>query len=368
MIPLAEALAIVDASTRPVAARNADLAAACGRTLAADVIVTGPQPEAALALRDGWAVRSQDTADAGSYAPAPLSGALRIAAGEPMPAGTDAVAPEETVLCRGELAESVAPIAPGDGVLLRAADAQAGHKLCLMGRRLRLIDQAVLRAVGIRQVGIREPRLRLVRGGRGGEVIAAAYEWLGRTLANEGAAVRHNVGAAPGQSLAADQLAAAFRDETSDAIFVVGGTGTGSTDMSVAALATFGQVKFHGVALLPGQTAAFGLAGTKPVLLFPGRLDAALAVWLTLGRRLLERIAGSQMDEAVSMAELSRKIASPLGMAEIVPVRRRGNSAEPLAGGYLSLSSLAAADGWIFIPDHSEGWPAGTQVAVRPLA
>ena len=34
------------------------------------------------------------------------------------------------------------------------------------------------------------------------------------------------------------------------------------------------------------------LSGTRPVLLLPGRLDAALAVWLVLGRRMLARLSG----------------------------------------------------------------------------
>jgi molybdopterin biosynthesis enzyme len=67
------------------------------------------------------------------------------------------------------------------------------------------------------------------------------------------------------------------------------------------------------------------------------------------------------------MAELSRKVTSTVGMAEVVPVRCNGHRAEPLAGGYLSWSVLARADGWLLLPPESEGYPAGAQVAVRPL-
>jgi molybdopterin biosynthesis enzyme len=290
--------------------------------------------------------------------------------GEPLPPGADAVAPEEAMLCRDGIAEALAPLAPGDGVLMPAADAQAGRTLCQAGRRLRAIDRAVLQAAGIRQVAIREPRVRLICAGVPGAAIASAYEWLGRLLADEGAAVIANESGvvANDDPRQARDLAAAFRDERSDAIFVLGGTGAGSTDVSVVTLARLGRVAFHGVALVPGQTAAFGLAGNRPVLFFPGRLDAAVAVWLAIGRRLLAGLAGGRVEEAVIMAQLSRKIASSPGMAEVVPVRRSGNAAEPLASGYLSLSSLARADGWILVPAHSEGFPAGAQVAVSPFA
>jgi len=38
-----------------------------------------------------------------------------------------------------------------------------------------------------------------------------------------------------------------------------------------------------------------------------------------------------------------------------------------LASGYLSLTALSGADGWMLVPADSEGYPAATQVAVRPL-
>ena len=55
-------------------------------------------PKAALALRDGYAVRSDATLDASSYAPAPLSPApARVDTGDAMPAGADAVAALDAV-------------------------------------------------------------------------------------------------------------------------------------------------------------------------------------------------------------------------------------------------------------------------------
>jgi molybdopterin biosynthesis enzyme len=53
-------------------------------------------------------------------------------------------------------------------------------------------------------------------------------------------------------------------------------------------------------------------------------------------------------------------------MTELVPVRCSTGVAEPLGSGYLSLTALARSDGWIVVPADSEGFPAGTQVAVRP--
>src|SRR5690606_8591664 len=113
-------------------------------------------------------------------------------------------------------------------------------------------------------------------------------------------------------------------------------------------------------------TTALGFVGAKPVLLLPGRLDAAVAGWLLVGHPLLMRLAGRPAEEPPLVAALSRKVASPLGLAELVPVRHRSGAVEPLAGSYLAPQALARSDGWVLVPADSEGFPAGTRVPVRP--
>jgi len=68
LTPLADVLARVDALVKPVTPRTAELAAAFGQTLAEDVILHAPVPATARALRDGWAVSSDLTTDAGAGA------------------------------------------------------------------------------------------------------------------------------------------------------------------------------------------------------------------------------------------------------------------------------------------------------------
>ena len=110
------------------------------------------------------------------------------------------------------------------------------------------------------------------------------------------------------------------------------------------------------------------MAGRRPVLLLPGRIDAALAVWLTIGRRVLRRLSGAAAeDERLTRARLTRKIASAPGLAELIAVRIEADGAPPIASGYLSMATLAISDGWILVPAESEGYPAGTRVTVRPL-
>jgi molybdopterin molybdotransferase len=87
-----------------------------------------------------------------------------------------------------------------------------------------------------------------------------------------------------------------------------------------------------------------------------------------IGRRLLAQLTGSPDEGAPgNKMKLARKLASTLGLAELVPVRVRDGEAEPIGSGYVPLSALAQADGCILVPADSEGYPPGTEVVIRPF-
>jgi molybdopterin biosynthesis enzyme len=361
LTPLADVLARIDAQVEQVAPREVETVTAAGRVLAGDVSVV-LHPRVPLALRDGWAVRAELTTDAGSYAPAPLPGATRIDVGEPMPADADAVAPLEVVVTRNDRMEIIAPVAAGEGVLPAGADADRGKTLAREGRRFTPTQAAVLAGLGVGRVHICEPRVRLVRvRAAGDDLIDAAMHLLAGEIAALGGRI---LGDELGTSDA--RLDDVLLDDTTDAIIAIGGTGGGRHDTSVHALARVGRVEAHGIAPSPGETAAFGFVGPRPVLILPGRLDAALAVWLVLGRRILARLAGCTEEAPATKAKLSRKVASALGLTELVPVRMCDGAAEPIASGYVPLSALAQADGWLLVPADSEGYPPGAEVVIRP--
>jgi molybdopterin molybdotransferase len=152
-----------------------------------------------------------------------------------------------------------------------------------------------------------------------------------------------------------------------DAVAMIGGTGAGARDDTVHALARTGSVEAHGIALSPGETAAFGITNSRPVLLMPGRLDAAIAVWLLIGQAILARLRGGTEHLASRKSTLIGKITSTVGLTELVLVRQAGDGVEPLASKYLPLATLAQADGWIVIPAASEGLPPGARVTLCPL-
>lgn len=357
LAPLADVLAALG-RIAPVAAREVPAQAAPGHVLAADAILAADLPRTAIAMRDGYAVRSDWSLDASSYAPALLPSPPRcVDAGEALPDDADAVAPFDAVETDAAGARMTMTVAPGDGVLPAGADGAAAAMLLRAGTRLSVSQASILMAAGHRNVSVRAPRICVSRAKADeSDMIAGAMAMIARDCEAQGCTVQ--AGTSPRHALAS---------QDTDAVIGIGGTGSGRGDAAVTALTDAGKVLFHGIGISPGETAAFGFAGSRPVLLLPGRLDAALAAWLLVGRPMLARLAGADDDPPSAPAALTRKIASAIGLAEVVPVHCADGEAEPLATGYWPLQALARANGWVLVPAASEGWPAGTRVDVRPL-
>jgi molybdopterin biosynthesis enzyme len=355
LTPLHAILACIQSRVAPVPPHRSALVPAHGATLAEDV-VSAERPQRAIALRDGFAVEAAAIADAGPYTPVPLTlVARRIDAGDAMPNGTDAVAPLDAIALRGDRAEAIAAVAPGEGVLQAGGDAAPAAILRRAGVRLRAIDVAAMAVAGIAEVSIRLPHIAVVRGSAWRTPILDAAHGL----------LVHAVTRAGAHPSDPETLEEALKDRQSDAVIAVGGTGSGRRDGAVQEMMRRGRLEAHGIAIGPGDTAAFGFVDERPVLLAPGRLDAALAVWLFIGRPLAGKLAGVVADDTPAIVPLRHKVTSTIGITELVPVDIREGMAEPLGAGYLSLTSLAHSGGWIAVPAESEGFAAGAEVAVH---
>ena len=266
----------------------------------------------------------------------------RVEVGQPMPPDTDSVAPFDAVKVTDGSAEALVTINPGDGVLPAGGDCDPAIPLRRAGERLRMTDIAAFAAAGIARVTVREPRVRVLPL-RGSGIINAAARLVAGDIERRGGAARLDD--------AGRDLGAVLGAENADAIVVIGGTGNGRNDNSVQTLAREARLAVHGIALTPGETAALGFAGARPVLLLPGRLDAALAVWLMVGRRILERLAAATMTkradrdfDAGAQGHLHRRSCrSRAGAAQRRPGRAAGEqiSAAVVAGALRRLDSGA---------------------------
>jgi molybdopterin molybdotransferase len=183
------------------------------------------------------------------------------------------------------------------------------------------------------------------------EVLADALSLL---VARDGGVARCRVGAWP--------------EGGADAVLLVGRSGWGADDDAALRLeAAGGRLEHHGIAMIPGGSAGLGWAGAVPVVLLPGDPYAALATYEVLAGRLLRRLAGRPAAFAggTRRCVLARKVASPVGWAEFVPIVCAGGTATPVAPSPSDgLACLARADGFLLVPAGLEGYAEGTEVEI----
>jgi molybdopterin molybdotransferase len=333
--PYPAAVAWIDCTFSPLDAERIPVAAGCGRVLAEDVAAAKDMPAADRAVEAGWAVEAEPTTGAGPYNPLVVA-ACRVAAGAPLPEGSDAVVPEALAqpLPDGNSIEIIEPVVAGALVERRGEDCRQGTTLLRAGHRLRPADLGLLAGGGRAEVAVvRRPCVRL----------AAARAPLAAMLQ---AFIQRDGGVAGADGEAADLLLA-------------------------AGAAPPAAIAIDGIALRPGGAVVLGHAGGTALFSLPEIPVHCLWAYEMLAGRAVRRLAGLPPDPPFARRRLTaaRKLVSAVGFTDIWPVRRVGEDGiEPAAGGAPAgaglFATLAQADGFVVIPPASEGCSPGTAVWV----
>ena len=356
LTPLDVALAALLQRVTPVAPVSLSLAEALG-CVAADMPPLQAVPRRDIAASDGWALRARDLVGASSYTPLPLARPpVWVEAGDAMPEDCDCVVDADSVDHAGPRFQMLAEAIPGQGVRRAGADIAEGKSVIAPSRRIRRIDLLGARAAGLQSLNVRRPRLRLV------DIPAnSGYTDTVQLIAELAGAAGASTARAKAGGRDAASTAKAIEPGDCDLLVTIGGSGVGRTDAAIAALAARGEVVAHGIAVQPGRTAAVGRIGKIPVVALPGAPDQALAAWLTLVLPVLDRFSGLAPRQSITLP-LARKIASSVGIGEIVLLERTENAWMPLAIGEMPLATIARSDAWLLVPGGSEGFAAGTPV------
>jgi molybdopterin molybdotransferase len=353
LTPLDAALDALLDGLEPVAPAELTLKEAL-RCVAAGMPPLPAYPPRDIAAADGYAFCARDLVGASSYSPLLLSAPpVWVEAGAAIPEACDCVLDSDSVDMSGPLPQVLAGAIPGQGVRRAGGDIAAGSLVVVAGRRVLPRDLLIARAAGLERLNVRRPRLRIVNvpgGGATAELIAESAQATAAEIVSATAAGRD-----------AGSIAAALDDGACDLLLVVGGSGVGRTDAAVTALAARGKILSHGIALQPGRTSAVGRVDKTPVVVLPGAPDQALAAWWTLALPATDRLSGRRPRKTVNLP-LARKIASSVGIAEIVLLERKQDMWTTLAVGELSLEAIARAEAWLVVSGGSEGFAAGSPV------
>lgn len=387
-----EALDWIDRNVHALDAETIPLVDSHGRVLAEDVLARLDVPAFDRAAMDGYALRGAETTGASEYNPItfalcgqafpgrPYGGAVaagtavRIMTGAPMPQGADAVEPAEFALERDGAVEISSALAPGKNVGRRAEDVRSGSVLLQAGHRLRAQDIGLMASIGMERARVtRRPRVRIVVTGdelvepgaaKGPYQIYDANSPMLRGLVARDGALLESV------RLVGDEreaIRSAMLEPGADSVLISGGSSVGAEDHAPVLLAEAGELAIHGVAMRPSSPAGFGRLGPTLVFLLPGNPVSCLCAYDFFAGRALRR-QGARSPEwphRVRHAALKRKIASAVGRVDYCRVRLQGAEAEPLAlSGASILSSTTRADGFVVVPEESEGYAPGTEVPV----
>jgi molybdopterin molybdotransferase len=336
-------------------------------------------PATSCAVEDGYAVWAEATVGATPYNPLscpigevgagalPRGMAARVEAGQPLPAGANAVVPYDSVEPDGDGRISVlAGVADSAGVVMAACELRAGDSLWPAGRRrpLRAAEIGLLSAAGIGRVAVvRRPRTRILVAGA-----ASALKVLGPMLRalveRDGGAVTDVAGLERGQERVADVIAGA------DLVVIARSVGCRSGERIDAIPAGEAEMAIRGVAIEPGRETCLARLDDAIIALLPDLPAACFWSYELVAGRTLRCRSGLDPGFPFGARRLrtTRKIASQLGLTEVVPVRldpTEPGAVVPYPNGLSPhLRNAAAADGFVLVPAASEGYPAGSKLLV----
>lgn len=337
------------------------------------------------AAMDGYAVRATDTFGASDRSPAMLEDAeepgpnraVRVHTGSEVPEGANAVVMIEEVTEIGGEIEVADAVTEGENVGDPTEDVAAGEALYEPGHRLRPSDLGMIKSTGQDEVAVRaRPQVAVIPTG---EELVQSDPAPGEVIETNGLTVSRLVdrwgGDATYRNVVTDDkdtLAEAIESDTDhDLIVTTGGSSVGERDLLPSAIASVGEMLVHGVSIKPGHPVGAGLVNETPVVMLPGYPVACIVNAVQFVRPAIRALSG--LDEAslpTRSATLERKLPSEPGVRTFARVSlEEGDDdlvADPVrAGGSGILSSVALADGWVVVPESTEGYDAGGTVPVE---
>ncbi len=379
------------AQKKSVCYERAPLLSCCGCNLAQDVYSNEDLPAFDRSAVDGFAVASGDTFGASAAQPSllRLTGEVKMGerarapvesgtcatvwTGGEIPHGADAMVMLEEAELLGSMVAVEHATAPGRHIVFRGDDVNKGELLLRAGIRLGAREIGLLAALGITDTRVKR-RLRVGVLSTGDELVDPAQTPVdGQIRDSNGvmllcACQEEGVNASFFGRVADEEAALLSALEKAagacDLLLLSGGSSAGAKDAAYRCMAKLGEPLFHGLALKPGKPTLAGKIREMIVVGLPGHPAAAYLVFHALVRPLIAAMKGEPLVERTVRARLTQAVPSNDGREELLPVRIRGEEAEPVAIKSGLISPLTRANGYIRIPRDTEGLPKGATVDV----
>jgi putative molybdopterin biosynthesis protein len=337
------------------------------------------------AAMDGIAVRFGDTSGASETNPIRLSLHSQfewVNTGNVLPENFDAVIMVEDVQPIDEnTVEIIAPVTPWKHVRTIGEDIVTTELILPDGHRIRPIDLGAMLATGLTEIKVRRIPTAVVLP-TGSELVQPGdplqpgniIEFNSRVLTGYLTEWGLQAERTPIVTDKPQDIKKAITDAVAryDIVIVNAGASAGSRDHTAAVISELGEKVVHGVNIRPGKPVILGLIDGKPVIGLPGYTISAVITMNLFVRNLADSLVGVQSAPARFLeATLARPLSSKLGVQEYIRVKlgRVGDVmiASPAGRGAGAVMSLVQADGFIAVPDKSEGFGAGEKVRIELL-
>jgi len=380
------------APARKLNAETVVLPFALNRVLAEDVIADENLPRFDKSAVDGYAVRTEDTANASQFRPKTFAltegksvgrkQAVQVSTGNPMPEGSDAVAMlENAKRVEGGIEVWVA-LTPGANVSLKGEDVPKGKTVLEPGTRLGPYHLALIGALGRTKVKVYE---RPVVGvlATGNELTKIGHKLHPNQIFDTNrlmvSSMCFELGAEPlDLGIAGDdveEIGCMLKEglRKADAVITTGGTSVGEADLVPEVVGRIGKpgVVAHGVAMRPGMPTALAVVDGKPIVILSGNPVAAVVGFEFFARPLICRQLGLKGTELrpVVKARLTNRVTSALGRKTFVRVCVHWEGGELFARpvsarGSGAISTLTEANGYVVVAENREGLEEGETVSV----
>jgi len=407
MLSYDQALAAILKEVDPIEAEVCELRSAHQRVLARDIIASIDIPPFNNSSMDGYAVRADDTREAGpdravhlavdgeigagdrSTTPLRPGFARRIFTGGMISDGADAVIEQEKIDRHGDTIVLNAPVTVGKNVRIRGEDVSAGQKILERGMRITAARLGILASLGLNRVHVGAiPKVGILT--TGNELVdvdeplkeGKIHDSNSYTLSS----LVSETGCVPVQLGRATDATSDLREKIQaslalDVLITSGGVSVGDRDLVLETLKGLGaELKFWKVNIKPGMPVAFCVyrreGKSKSVLVFalPGNPVSTMVTFLKLARPALRRLQGlisdqpgliltARLEEDYDKSDGKRHFARGIVRNENgeLVVRKSGSQSSGV------LNSLSVANCLMVIPEHVSRTPAGTLIEIELL-
>ncbi len=364
-----------------------------GRINASEVHSLVDSPSADVSVKDGYAVISDEIANASTDNPVFLrvvssaaagenaqhdvsSGlTVRVMSGAVLPRGANAVLAEEFTRIHGELIEALASAHDGRNILARGGDVQAGELLAKPHQELTPSVVGLMVAGGITEVEVfRRPKVTLL--GIGDEILLPGAEqkhgaiYASNVALQEAWLSSHGLSSdinVCGDSVHEIAESVDLLTESADILVTSGGAWKSERDIVVKVLESLGwDLLFHRVRMGPGKAVAMVKRSSKVVFCLPGGPPSNEVAFLTIVLPALLRMSGSACFPYPKLSgRITEELTGQKDWTQIIHCHVSRDQEEfrlePLRM-KRRLVSMARAGGFCMIPEGTDRIPAGSVV------